>query len=48
MEEELSQMSIQEALAYVGKYRINHRDHSGRIFHLYPAFQPIEDDTSPS
>ena len=46
MEEELSQMSNQVALVYVGQYRISRQNHSSCIFHLYPAFQPIEDETS--
>lgn len=40
----LEKLRVKDALLYMGTYSLNHEQHSGKYFHLFPAFQIRDED----
>lgn len=42
--QEFQQMRVKDAFKYLGTYNLDHQQHSGRIFHLYPCFSTTAEE----
>ena len=42
----LQKLKIKDALPYMGAYSLDHEQHSGKYFHLFPSYQIQDEDVT--